>query len=112
MLGQRNKKQIDGIFTDPDILKNAPHRLVYHSLLDPSNALKMTRDSLSDEATLLVDAGTVTVSTAATIGVLYTMNSDILDKVRAELLEVWPHLAAPPTLEVLESLPCLVRNGL
>lgn len=103
-----NKAQVDTFTANPSALKDAPHRLIYHTLLDPASPLKLTQASLCDEAGLFLVAGTDTVSNASTIGVMYTLYSDILPRLREELLQVWPRLDEPPSLEVLEGLQILV----
>lgn len=104
-----NKKQIDNILADPSLLSDAPHPIVYHSLLDSSSSLKLSKPSLRDEATMLVVAGVDTVSNASTIAAVWTTCQGDEDRLREELRQVWPRMEEPPSLEVLEGLPYLVR---
>ncbi|KIP07977.1 hypothetical protein PHLGIDRAFT_105021 [Phlebiopsis gigantea 11061_1 CR5-6] len=105
--GRKNIRQIKGIIENPTILADAPHQLVYHTLLDPNASLKLSRPSLHDEAGMLVVAGVDTVSNSSTVATIWTATQGDPDRLRAELRAVWPRIDAPPSLEVLEDLPYL-----
>lgn len=106
-------KQIDGLIANPDTLKDAPHPTIYSRLLDPTvrgaDAAPPTRDSVQDEAQVMMFAGSDTVAHTLITGLFHILdNPAVHEKLFAELAQAWPDLAAAPGYEELEKLPYLV----
>lgn len=103
--------QINAILRDPGSLKNASHKIIYHSLLDPdANKGRPLPSKLSlwHEAATLFAAGSDTVAvTATTISHHVLHNAQIQRRLVAELRAAWPVLEDVPRYEVLEKLPYL-----
>ncbi|TCD70358.1 hypothetical protein EIP91_003710 [Steccherinum ochraceum] len=112
--------QIREILADPSVLTNAPHPIIYHSLLNfnpaksaasqtaTTNAEQLSFVDLNEEAFVLVFAGADTGSNAVLCGVVHSIeNRRIYKKLKEELLSVWPVLEDKPRYEVLEKLPYL-----
>ncbi|KAK2803387.1 hypothetical protein FQN50_007046 [Emmonsiellopsis sp. PD_5] len=115
-LQQMLQKQVNEVCTNPKILDNSPHTTIYHALLNPGSYKggKLPPPSaLYDEAQAMVSGGTETVGTAITWGIFHVLErKDVLERLRAELLEAWPDLNAPPRLQGLEKLPYLAVVGM
>jgi cytochrome P450 len=103
--------QVKEVTTHPESLKGQPHPIIYHRLLDPEvqkghpipNAT-----SLYEEAQALMFGGGDTVGNALMIGLFHILSqAPLYERLRSEVLEVWPNLDSPPTLETLETLPLL-----
>lgn len=111
--------QIDEILRDPGSLENAPHRIIYHSLLDP-DANKgrplPSRLSLRHEAAALLGAGSDSTAITATTTLYHVLhNPEIQQRLVKELRTAWPVLEEVPRYEVLEKLPYLtavIKEGL
>ncbi|KAH9177359.1 cytochrome P450 [Lactarius sanguifluus] len=111
--------QIDEILHNPASLENAPHKIIYHSLLDP-DANKgrplPSRLSLWHEAQALFGAGSDTIAVAATTASYHILhNPEIQQRLVNELRTAWPDLEEVPRYEVLEKLPYLtavVKEGI
>lgn len=113
-------QQISSILADPSVLTNAPHPIIYHSLLN-FKAGKSSSDQaissdilpfidLAEEAFLLVFAGSDTSSNTITTGTIHCIeNRNVYKALKEELLEAWPRLDDIPRYEDLEKLPYLVR---
>ncbi|KAH8984300.1 putative P450 monooxygenase [Lactarius hatsudake] len=103
--------QIDEILRNPASLEDAPHKTVYHSLLDP-DANKgrplPSRLSLWHEALALFSAGSDTTALAATTISYHVLhNPEIQQRLVNELRTAWPVLEEVPRYEVVEKLPYL-----
>ncbi|KAI9459862.1 putative P450 monooxygenase [Lactarius psammicola] len=103
--------QIDEILRNPASLKNASHKIIYHSLLDP-NANKgrplPSRLSLYHEALALFGAGSDTTAIAATTISYHVLhNPEVQQRLVNELRTAWPVLEEVPRYEVFEKLPYL-----
>ncbi|KAH9165925.1 putative P450 monooxygenase [Lactarius sanguifluus] len=99
------------ILRNPASLENAPHKTIYHSLLDP-DANKgrplPSRLSLWHEALALFSAGSDTTALAATTISYHVLhNSEIQQRLVNELRTAWPVLEEVPRYEVVEKLPYL-----
>ncbi|KAI0264712.1 cytochrome P450 [Gloeopeniophorella convolvens] len=111
--------QIDAILRDPAELAHAPHPIIYHALLSPAanrgRALP-SRQSLLDEAGILLGAGADSTGVALTTAAHHVLRAPAVHAALvAELRAAWPVLDAPPPYEVLEKLPYLtavVKEGL
>ena len=105
------KKQVGEVIANPESLKNQPHPVIYHRLLDPEaqRGRPLPKlQSLFDEAQTLMFAGSDTVSNALMVGFFHFLQRPSLQKrLRDELLESWPDLHNPPIFEMLETLPLL-----
>jgi cytochrome P450 len=107
-------KQVQDVIADPDSLKEAPHPTIYHRLLDP-DAHKghpiPDATALYEEAQTMMFAGGVTVGDTLMTGHFHILDQPSLyERLRAEVLTVWPKIDSPPTLEVLEGLPVLTAT--
>ncbi|KAI9459868.1 putative P450 monooxygenase [Lactarius psammicola] len=111
--------QIDEILRNPASLENTPHKIIYHSLLDP-DANKgrplPSKMSLRHEAASLLGAGSDSGSiTATTISYHVLHNPEVYKRLVDELRTVWPVLEEVPRYEVFEKLPYLtavIKEGL
>jgi cytochrome P450 len=103
--------QINAILRDPSSLKNASHRIIYHSLLDPdANKGRPLPSKLSlwHEAGALFSAGSDTIAVAATTISHHVLhNPQVHRRLITELRTTWPVLDDVPRYEVLEKLPYL-----
>lgn len=71
-----------------------------------------TEHRLHDEAQVVVGAGVETTKWTLTIAMFYLLKQpELLSKLRAEILTVFPNPASPPSLATLEKLPYLVAVG-
>ncbi|KAJ3476719.1 hypothetical protein NLI96_g10969 [Meripilus lineatus] len=117
MLGQ----QIRDILADPSTLSNAPHPIIYHSLLgikDPIDDIgsinkplisrPISTSDLDEEAFLLVFAGSDTGGNVLSSGLIRILdNPRVHQRLKQELQEAWPSLENKPRYEDLEKLPYL-----
>ncbi|KAF8874994.1 cytochrome P450 [Infundibulicybe gibba] len=103
--------QIDKFLANPSLLDNADHEIVYHHLISSKHGKQEatpSRQSLLDEATVLVSAGSDTVGSTCTIGTFHILgNQDIHRRLFDELKSVWPERGSQISLEILERLPYL-----
>ncbi|KAJ3545580.1 hypothetical protein NM688_g5608 [Phlebia brevispora] len=100
--------QIRHVLKDPEALEQAPHPVIYHSLLNPAHGKRPSFLSLRDEALLLLFAGTDTASNTLAVGTIHALsNPSIHAKLKAEILEAWPDPGVKPRYEALERLPYL-----
>ncbi|KAH8105263.1 cytochrome P450 [Cristinia sonorae] len=113
---QAFSRQIESILADPSVLSSAPHPIIYHSLLTDGKAYSgktsitgsMSFNDLSEEAFILVFAGTDTSSNTITTGAIHCVeNKDVYQTLKEELRGAWPNLAERPSYEMLEKLPYL-----
>lgn len=111
--------QIDAILRDPSELTLAAHPIIYHALLSPEankGRPLPSRQSLLDEAGILLGAGADTTGVALTTITHHVLhNPATLQRLRAELREAWPVLENAPRYETLENLPYLtavIKEGL
>lgn len=119
------RKQIDEILADPSVLDHAPHPIIYHSLLgisDPKDdsqptstrlvAQPISSQDLTEEAFILLFAGTDSSSTVLATGIINALEKPrVYESMKKELKDVWPSLKTKPKLEELEKLPYLVRSN-
>lgn len=101
------------VLSNPQSLVGSSHQTIYHEFLKAidEGRLKISEQSLQDEALLLVNAGSDTVSDALSVGTLNVLdNPEVHAKLRDEILKAWPKLDEPPRYEELEDLPYLVRH--
>lgn len=105
--------QVTEVMTNPKLLEDAPHPIIYHELLKPkkNGGGIPSAVSLCEEAETLAFAGSDTVGNALMIGTFHTLeNPAVLSKVTEEVLQAWPVLTECPTFERLEKLPFLVTS--
>lgn len=103
--------QIKQFMTNPESLKNQPHPIIYHHLLDPEaqkgHPVPGPVDLLQ-EAQLLSVAGSDTVGNTLMVGFFHILSQPSLyARLQKEVLTVWPDLHDPPKFETLETLPVL-----
>lgn len=106
-------RQIDQIVADPSTLDQAEHDTIYHHMLDPNSGHQPpSAKSLKEEAAVLIAAGTETVANACAHAIFYAFTNDtVKDRLKQELVEAWPDVDVPISLERLEKLPYLVRHS-
>ncbi|KAJ4362894.1 hypothetical protein N0V83_010011 [Neocucurbitaria cava] len=106
-------RQINDLTEDPAKLKSLPHSMtIYHRLLDAEayrNKTVPSAGSLYEEAQALMFAGADTVGNTLMLGTYHLLqNPAQLQKLKKELLAVWPSLHAhEPKLRDFETLPYL-----
>ena len=115
-------RQIRDILADPSTLSNAPHPIIYHSLLgikDPIDDMEsmnkplisppISTSDLDEEAFLLVFAGSDTGANVLSSGLIRVLdNPGVHRRLKQELQEAWPSIENKPRYEDLEKLPYLV----
>jgi len=103
--------QVDSILRDPTQLTLTPHQIIYHALLSPEankGRPLPSRQSLLDEAFILLGAGADSTGVVLTVIAYYVLqNPQVRQRLEAELREAWPVLEEIPRYEVLEKLPYL-----
>lgn len=104
--------QIDGLLADPSSLDLVEHETIYHHLLATGNDRQPpSRQSLIDEGSVLVAAGSDTVANACAIGMFYVLrNPHIRSKLVKEIKEAWPDKEMSVGVQTLEKLPYLVSG--
>jgi hypothetical protein len=110
ILGQ----QVRDVTNNPDLLNDTQYPTIYEKLLDPdAHKGNPIPDStaLYEEAQTMLFAGGVTVGDTLMTGTFYILDQPLLhQRLRAEVLGIWPDLNSPPTFEVLETLPILTAT--
>lgn len=107
------RRQITGLTTDPEKLKQLPHNMtIYHRLLDPESYRDKTipsAQSVYEESQALLFAGGDTAGNTLMVGTFFLLqNPNALQRVKEELKSAWPSLEQPgPKVRELESLPYL-----
>jgi len=102
--------QIKSILKNPQLLDDAPHRIIYSELLSPADegGPMPTAIQLQNEAQVLFAAGSHTVGTTLMVGAYYLLRSpEAKKRLEAEVRAAWPVLDQPPSYEELEKLPFL-----
>jgi len=103
--------QVTEVVNKPESLKDAPHRIIYHELLDPEankGAPLPSPGSLYEEAQALMFGGADTTANALMLGTFHLLRRpNLVEKLKVELKNAWPVLDSPPKLEDLEKLPFL-----
>ena len=106
--------QVKEVTTNPDSLKEAPHPIIYHSLLDPRvHKGRPTPNpiSLYEEAQALMFGGTDTIGNTLTVGFFHILDQpELYARLQDEVRRVWPNLDDHPTFEMLEPLPLLTAT--
>ena len=108
--------QVDAILRDPTELTLTPHPIIYHALLSPEankGRPLPSRQSLLDEAAILLGAGADSTGVTLMVAAHYVLRDpQVRQRLEAELREAWPILEETPRYEALEKLPYLVRPRL
>ncbi|KAH0588957.1 hypothetical protein H2248_004739 [Termitomyces sp. 'cryptogamus'] len=101
--------QIDELLEDPSKLEHADHEIIYHHLLTPKEGqIVPSRQSLIDEASVMIFAGSDTIRNACSLGTFHVLsNPEIHAKLINELRDTWPDRDVKVGLERLEKLPYL-----
>lgn len=104
------EEQIDRILANPMSLDEVEHETIYHHLLSTENGRQPpSRQSLLDEASVLIAAGSDTVANTCAIGMFYVLSDPgIHTRLVKEIKEVWPDKDARVGVQILEKLPYLV----
>lgn len=108
---QALKNQIDTILQNPQVMDDAPHRIIYRELLNPATIKGHsvpTAEQLMNEAEVLFSAGSHTVGTVLMAGVYHLLRTpETKQRLVNEIRSAWPVLDKPPSYEELERLPFL-----
>ena len=106
MRAQKLKEQIQGYMQRPAELDEAAQPLLFHALLNPAAATKLTLGGIIEEANLLIVAGTDTTSNASALGTVCALAGDgrVARTLQAELRAAWPRLDEKPPLDLTATL--------
>lgn len=108
--------QVMEVLSNPSSLQDAPHRIIYHELLDPKaqkGAPLPSAGSLYEEAQALMFGGADTTGNTLMLGTFHLLESPhLVRRLKEELRSCWPVLEKVPKLEDLEKLPFLVRSSI
>jgi hypothetical protein len=106
--------QVTEVMKNPDSLQDAPHRIIYHELLNPAASKGSplpSAGSLYEEAQALMFGGADTTGNTLMLGTFHILQSKTLvARMKEELSKAWPVLSRPPRFEELEKLPFLVSS--
>ncbi|KAK0113954.1 hypothetical protein ONS95_014199 [Cadophora gregata] len=107
-------KQVQDVTTSPASLRDTPHPTIYNRLLAPefqNGAPIPNSTSLYEEAQTMVFAGGVTVGDTLMTGHFHVLDQpELYDKLRTEVLRVWPNIDDPPPFEAFECLKLLTAT--
>jgi cytochrome P450 len=103
------ENQIQDLIRDHNRDCNTAHPIVFQELLDSNLPPKdKNLGRLRDEGLVLVAAGQDTVRTTLETGTFHLLREPrVMQKLREELLTVYPDPGDPPSLPILEQLPYL-----
>lgn len=109
------RNQARKLTTDPEHLKTLPHTgTIWNELLRPelhADGKVPDQETLFEESQALMFGGADTTGTTLMHGTFEILHEpEVLQKLKAELKEVWPNLTENLALSDLEPLPYLVRN--
>jgi hypothetical protein len=106
--------QVTDVVKNPGSLQGAPHRIIYHQLLNPEaskGAPLPSAGSLYEEAQALMFGGGDTTGNTLMLGTFHLLESpDLVARMKEELHKAWPVRDKPPRFEDLEKLPFLVSS--
>jgi len=103
-------KQVEEVTANPESLKDSPHEIIYHRLLDPeaTKGQNIEVGSLYEEAQALMLGGGDTAGNTLMLGTFYILDNEaVYQRLKKELRTAWPVLAKTPRYEELERLPYL-----
>ena len=107
-------EQVREVLANPDSLKDAPHPIVYHRLLDKEGHKGQpvpNATSLYEEAQALMFGGGDSVANSLMVGIFHVLDQpELYKRLKDEVYQAWPSIENPPTAEVLESLPVLTAT--
>ncbi|KAL2063951.1 hypothetical protein VTL71DRAFT_4445 [Oculimacula yallundae] len=107
-------KQVQDVTTNPSSLQDASHPTIYHRLLDlqyQKEGQIPDATSLYEEAQTMVFAGGITVGDTLMTGHFHILSQpELYQKLRSEVLSVWPNLDDPPSIESFETLSLLTAT--
>jgi cytochrome P450 len=104
--------QVKEVLANPESLNDQPYPIIYHRFLDPE-AQKGGQPipdatSLFNEAQVLMFVGADTVANTLMTGFFHILSQPALqNRLRDEVLDVWPDTDSLPPFETLETLPLL-----
>jgi Cytochrome P450 len=105
-------RQVNEVVKNPESLKDAPHPIIYHKLLDKDankSGVVPVAGSLYEEAQALMFGGADITGNTLMLGTFHLLeNSSLLKRLKDELYSAWPNLENAPRFENLEMLPFLV----
>lgn len=89
---------------------DASRSTIFHEIIESSlPPEEKTEERLHQEAQVVVGAGVETTKWTLAVAMFHILDQpDILSKLQAEILEVFPDPSCPPSLATLEKLPYLV----
>ncbi|TFK20097.1 cytochrome P450 [Coprinopsis marcescibilis] len=100
--------QLKEVLKDPSTLDRTEHEIICHHLLNPKSQKPLSWNSLREEASLMIAAGSDTVGATATIGTYHVLrNAKVKKRLREELVAAWPDPDSPMPWEKLEKIPYL-----
>ena len=110
MLGAQVKEVVD----NPKTLENAPHPIIYHTLLD-KDAHKgqgvPSAKSLYQEAQALMFGGGDSVANTLMVGIFHVLEQpETYKRLKEEIRQAWPVLEDHPSFQTLEALPLLTAT--
>ena len=110
MLGE----QVNEVLSNPDSLKQAPHPIIYHRLLD-KEAYKgqpvPDATSLYEEAQAMMFAGGDSVANSLMFGFFHVLDKpELYQRLKTEVYQAWPNIDSHPTYETLQNLPVLTAT--
>jgi len=107
-------KLVKHYVANPSMLNDSKYPTIYSRLLDPSaykNIPMPDENTLLEEGQLMVFAGSTTVGDTLMTGFFHILEQPILyQRLKDEVLVIWPVLDSPPSLELLETLPLLTAT--
>jgi cytochrome P450 len=107
------ENQVKRVLQNPELLDDAPHRVIYNELLNPEANKGLpppTVSRLCDDAHTLFAAGSHSTGTTLMTGTFHVLrNPEAKQRLADELHAVWPVLDHAPSYEQLEKLPFLVN---
>ena len=106
------ESQVKSVLQNPELLDDAPHRLIYNVLLNPETNKGHPRPTtlqLCDDAKNMFVAGSHTTGMTLMTGAYHLLrNPEAKRRLVDEVRTVWPVLDQAPSYEQLEKLPFLV----
>lgn len=107
-------EQVNEVVTNPESLKDAPHPIIYHRLLDKEAHKGQpvpNATSLYEEAQALMFGGGDSVANSLMVGIFHVLDQpELYKRLKDEVCQAWPSIENPPTAEALENLPVLTAT--
>ncbi|TEY77397.1 hypothetical protein BOTCAL_0055g00050 [Botryotinia calthae] len=102
--------ELRGVMYGTKEKNDASRSTIFHEIIESSLPLEeKTEERLHQEAQVVVGAGVETTKWTLAVAMFHLLDQpDLLSKLQAEILEVFPDPSAPPSLATLEKLPYLI----